>query len=226
MSEQNTFIIDVDVKPLKAQLKDATRDLQAARQKFGEFSEEAVNAAQKVAAIRDSIEDAKEASDLFDPGKRFQALTTAASTAAAGVSAVQGAMALFGSESEDVAKTLQKVQGAMALSQGLSQLKDIGKVGEQLKISFKALTTGVNGFKKALISTGIGALVVAVGLLVAYWDDIKGLVGGVSSEQQKLNEESEANLQAQEDKLSAIDGQSAQLKMQGNNPMKQSKQQR
>jgi len=215
MSEQNTFIIDVDVKPLKAQLKDATRDLQAARQKFGEFSEEAVNAAQKVAAIRDSIEDAKEASDLFDPGKRFQALTTAASTAAAGVSAVQGAMALFGSESEDVAKTLQKVQGAMALSQGLSQLKDIGKVGEQLKISFKALTTGVNGFKKALISTGIGALVVAVGLLVAYWDDIKGLVGGVSSEQQKLNEESEANLQAQEDKLSAIDGQSAQLKMQG-----------
>jgi hypothetical protein len=215
MSEQNTFIIDVDVKPLKAQLKDATRDLQAARQKFGEFSEEAVNAAQKVAAIKDAIEGAKESSDLFDPGKRFQALTSAASTAAAGVSAVQGAMALFGSESEDVAKTLQKVQGAMALSQGLSQLKDIGKVGEQLKISFKALTTGVNGFKKALISTGIGALVVAVGLLVAYWDDIKGLVGGVSSEQQKLNEESEANLQAQEDKLSAIDGQSAQLKMQG-----------
>lgn len=212
---ENSLIIDVDVKPLKSQLKEATVSLQAARQKFGEFSEEAINAANKVAAIKDEIEAAGEQAALFDPGKRFQALTTAASTAAAGISAVSGAMALFGGQSEDVAKTLQKVQGAMALSQGLSQLKDIGKVGEQLKISFKGLTAGVDGFKKALISTGIGALVVAVGLLVAYWDDIKALVGGVSKEQNKLNESSKENLKTQEDKLDAIDGQSNQLKLQG-----------
>jgi hypothetical protein len=212
---ENSLIIDVDVKPLKSQLKEATVSLQAARQKFGEFSEEAINAANKVAAIKDEIEAAGEQAALFDPGKRFQALTTAASTAAAGISAVSGAMALFGGESEDVAKTLQKVQGAMALSQGLSQLKDIGKVGEQLKISFKGLTAGVDGFKKALISTGIGALVVAVGLLVAYWDDIKALVGGVSKEQNKLNASSKENLKTQEEKLDAIDGQSNQLKLQG-----------
>jgi hypothetical protein len=215
MAEQNSLIIDVDVKPLKSQLKEATVSLQAARQKFGEFSEEAIAAANKVAAIKDEIEAAGEQAALFDPGKRFQALTTAASTAAAGISAVSGAMALFGGESEDVAKTLQKVQGAMALSQGLSQLKDIGKVGEQLKISFKGLTAGAEGFKKALISTGIGALVVAVGLLVAYWDDIKAAVGGVSKEQKKLNESSKENLKTQEDKLDAIDGQSNQLKLQG-----------
>ena len=212
---ENSLILDVDVKPLKSQLKEATVSLQAARQKFGEFSEEAINAANKVAAIKDEIEAAGEQAALFDPGKRFQALTTAASTAAAGISAVSGAMALFGGQSEDVAKTLQKVQGAMALSQGLSQLKDIGKVGEQLKISFKGLTAGVDGFKKALISSGIGALVVAVGLLVAYWDDIKAAVGGVSKEQKKLNESSKENLKTQEDKLDAIDGQSNQLKLQG-----------
>jgi hypothetical protein len=212
---ENSLIIDVDVKPLKTQLKEATVSLQAARQKFGEFSQEAIDAAKKVAAIKDAIEDAKEASDQFDPGKRFQALTTAASTAAAGVAAVQGAMALFGAESDNVQKALLKVQGAMALSEGLSQLKDIGKVGEQLKISFSGLTTGVNGFKKALIATGIGALVVAVGMLVAYWDDIKGLVGGVGSQQKKLNESSKENLKTQEEKLDAIDGQSNQLKLQG-----------
>jgi hypothetical protein len=215
MAEENKLILDVDVKPLKSQLKEATVSLQAARQKFGEFSTEAIQAAEKVAAIKDEIEAAGEQAALFDPGKRFQALTTAASTAAAGISAVSGAMALFGSQSDDVAKTLQKVQGAMALSQGLSQLKDIGKVGEQLKISFKGLTAGANGFKKALISTGIGALVVAVGLLVAYWDDIKAAVGGVSKEQKKLNESSKENLKTQEDKLDAIDGQSNQLKLQG-----------
>jgi hypothetical protein len=215
MAEENKIIIDADVKPLKKQLREATQELQVARQKYGEFSNEAVNAAQKVALIRDEIDAANEASQLFDPGKRFQALTTAASTAAGGIAAVQGAMALFGGESQEVEKALLKVQSAMALSQGLSQLKDIGKVGEQLKISFRGLTTGVNGFKKALISTGIGALVVAVGLLVTYWEDILGLVNGVGSEQKKLNEDSEENLKVQQEKLDAIDGQSNQLKLQG-----------
>ena len=215
MAEENKIILDADVKPLKKQLREATQELQVARQKFGEFSDEAVMAAQKVAGIRDSIEDANEAAQLFDPGKRFRALTTAASTAAGGIAAVQGAMALFGSESQDVEKALLKVQSAMALSQGLSQLKDIGKVGDQLGITFKGLTAGANGFKKALISTGIGALVVAVGLLVAYWEDIMSLVNGVSGEQKKLNEATLKDLDAQKEKLDAIDGQTNQLKLQG-----------
>jgi tRNA(Leu) C34 or U34 (ribose-2'-O)-methylase TrmL len=215
MAEENKIILDADVKPLKKQLREATLELQNARQKFGELSTEAVNAAKKVAGIRDSIEDANEQAQQFDPGKRFQALTTAASTAAGGIAAAQGALALFGSESKDVEKALLKVQGAMALSQGLSQLKDIGKVGDQLTTAFKGLTAGANGFKKALISTGIGALVVAVGLLVAYWDDILALVGGVSTEQKKLNEATKLDLQAQTEKLDAIDGQANQLKLQG-----------
>jgi len=215
MAEENKIILDADVKPLKKQLREATQELQAARQKYGELSDEAVQAAQKVAGIRDSIEDANEAAQLFDPGKRFQALTTAASTAAGGIAAVQGAMALFGNESEDVEKALLKVQSAMALSQGLSQLRDIGKVGDQLSITFKGLTAGANTFKKALISTGIGALVVAVGLLVAYWEDILSLVGGVSGEQKKLNEATQKDLVANQEKLEAIDGQTNQLKLQG-----------
>ncbi len=182
---EDKIIIDADVKPLKSQLKGAIQDLQVARQKFGEMSDQAIAAAKKVGAIKDAIQDAGEQAKLFDPGSRFQALTTAASTAAGGVAAVQGAMALFGKESEDVQKTLVKLQGAMALSQGLSQLKDIGKVGDGLISSFKGLTAGANGFKKALISTGIGALVVAVGVLVAYWDDIKRLVNGVNKETEK-----------------------------------------
>ena len=187
MAEENKIILDADVKPLKKQLREATQELQLARQKYGEFSNEAVNAAKKVATIRDSIEDANEASQLFDPGKRFQALTTAASTAAGGIAAVQGAMALFGGESEEVEKALLKVQGAMALSQGLSQLKDVGKVTEQLKLSFKGLTTsaksattatdgltkGTKGFGKAIIATGVGALVAALGLLIANFDKVK-----------------------------------------------------
>jgi hypothetical protein len=187
MAEENKIILDADVKPLKKQLREATQELQVARQKYGEFSSEAVQAAQKVALIRDEIEAANEAAQLFDPGKRFQALTTAASTAAGGIAAVQGAMALFGGESEEVEKALLKVQGALALSQGLSQLKDIGKVTEQLKISFRGLgasaksatsstdglTKSTKGFGKAIIATGVGALVAALGLLIANFDKVK-----------------------------------------------------
>ena len=155
---ENTIVLDADVKPLKKQLKEATLELQAARQKFGDLSDEAVNAAKKVAGIRDSIEDANEQAALFDPGKRFQALTSAASVAAGAVGAVQGAMALFGSESEDVQKALLKVQSAMALSQGLSQLADLGKVTDQLKASFKGLI-GTTSQKVAATTSDTAATV-------------------------------------------------------------------
>jgi hypothetical protein len=173
MAEENKIILDADVKPLRLQLREATEALQLARQRFGEFSDEAIEAAQNVAGIRDEINAANEAAQLFDPGSRFQALTTAASTAAGGIAAAQGALALFGGESEEVEKALLRVQGALALSQGLSQLKDLGKVGEQLKITFRGVTAGMSNFRKALIATGVGALVTALGLLIANFDTVK-----------------------------------------------------
>jgi hypothetical protein len=97
-------------------------------------------------------------------------------------------MALFGSESEDLQKTLVKVQGAMALAQGLEGL---GKVEQQFKTLAKDTLTSVtkafSTLKGAIISTGIGALVVALGLVIAYWDEIKEALTGVSKEQTKVN---------------------------------------
>ena len=173
MAEENKIILDADVKPLRLQLREATEGLQLARQRFGEFSDEAIEASKKVADIKGEIDAANESALLFDPGSRFQALTTAASTAAGGIAAAQGALALFGGESEEVEKALLRVQGALALSQGLSQLKDLGKVGEQLKITFRGVTAGMSNFRKALIATGVGALVTAIGLLIANFDTVK-----------------------------------------------------
>ena len=163
MAEENKIILDADVKPLKKQLKEATLELQAARQKFGDLSTEAVEAAKKVAGIKDSIQAANEQAALFDPGKRFQALTSAASLAAGAVGAVQGAMGLFGAESEDVQKALLKVQSAMALSQGLSQLADLSKVTEELKSSFKGLigTTAQKTAATTADTAAVGANTVA-----------------------------------------------------------------
>jgi len=117
---------------LKKQLREAQADVMALSDKFGATSVEAVNAAKKAAELRDRIGDAKALTDAFNPDAKFKALTASLSGVAGGFGAVQGAMALFGSESENVQKTLLKVQSAMALSQGLQA------VGESID-SFKQL---------------------------------------------------------------------------------------
>ena len=86
-----------------------------------------------------------------------------------------------------------------------------GGMGKMLK-SVKTFSTGA---KAALISTGIGALVVLVGVLVSYWDDIVGLVSGVSGEMKKQNKLTEENAKAEEDKLATLNGQDNILKLQG-----------
>ena len=81
------------------------------------------------------------------------------------------------------------------------------------KSAFESLKT----IKGALIATGIGALVVALGTIYAYWDDIKGLVDGLTPELKKQNDLANENLKTQQDKLNAISGQENILKLQGKN---------
>jgi hypothetical protein len=197
---------------LKKQLKEATLEVQALSEKFGVTSDAAVNAAKKAAELKDRIGDSKALVEAFNPDAKFKAFSQTLGAVAGGFSAVQGALGLVGVEGKDVEKTLLKVQSALALSQGLEQLGDLGDAFTNVK------TVAVNGFKAiktAIGSTGIGLLVVALGAIYAYWDDIKEVVSGVGDEQKKLNESSKENLKAQEDKLSAIDGQSNQLRLQG-----------
>lgn len=87
--------------------------------------------------------------------------------------------------------------------------------GKTAIIAFRASTVGANGLKKALISTGIGALVVALGLIVAYWDDIVGAISGVSSDQKKLLADTQAEAEARKEALSATEASENSLKLQG-----------
>lgn len=125
---------------IRKELKEANGELIKAQTLFGEYSDEAINAAKKVATIKDKLVEAKETSDLFDPGKKFQAFSGVLTTVAGGLSAVQGAMGLLGAQSDDVQKALLKVQSAMALSQGLSTIKDSAKDFARLGTIIKSTT--------------------------------------------------------------------------------------
>jgi hypothetical protein len=123
---------DQAIGSLKKQLREAQQDVQALSDKFGATSEQAIEAAKRASELKDRIGDAKALTDAFNPDAKFKALTASLSGVAGGFAAAQGAIGLFGAESEAVEKTLLKVQSAMALSQGLQS------VGESID-SFKQL---------------------------------------------------------------------------------------
>jgi hypothetical protein len=74
-----------------------------------------------------------------------------------------------------------------------SRVKNVGSsivtMGKGAVKAFRAAIVGANGMKKALISTGIGALVVGVGMLIAYWDDLVDLVTGGTEEMSEAQKE-------------------------------------
>lgn len=87
--------------------------------------------------------------------------------------------------------------------------------GLALKASFVQGTIGAKALRGALIATGIGALVVGVGMIVAYWDDIVNAVSGYNSELDKAADAATASRQAQEGALQAISDSENILREQG-----------
>jgi hypothetical protein len=66
-------------------------------------------------------------------------------------------------------------------------------------------TKAVNGFKVALISTGIGALIVLIGTLVAQWENITKALSFTTDAQNRQNEVSSQAIEKAGEELSAID---------------------
>jgi hypothetical protein len=176
LKEANKQLIPT-VSSYKKELKDATVELVNMTNKFGASSVEALNAAKKVAGLKDAIGDAKALAETFNPDKKFVALGGAIQGAVSGFSALQGASALFGSESKDLEKTLVKVQSAMALQQGISGVFNSIDSFKLLANTIKTnVVTSLTTLRGALIATGLGALAVGVGLLIANFDKVKKVI--------------------------------------------------
>lgn len=153
----------------------------------------------------------QEYQDLLDTVARYrkvqiqtdQAVDAAATTmaqklggalggATAGFELMQGIMGTFGAESEEVEKALLKVQSAMAIAQGVQGIREaipaITAFGTAIKTqAIAALST----LKGALITTGIGALVVALGLAANAMGMFGDSTEDAEKEQKKLDDQLE-----------------------------------
>lgn len=199
------------VKSIKTELREAKAEAIEMARKFGETSTQAQDAAKKVAKLRDEVEDLGIRIKGVNPDK-FARIASLGQGVAQGFVAAQGAMALFGSESEDLNKTMIKLQGAIAFSQGLQGLKDLqlafGGLGKSAMQAFKAIAAGISSTGIGLIIVGLGA---AIAALIYYWDDLTSTVEDNSKELQRNADFMAANKKAM-DELADADARYAKWK--------------
>lgn len=131
----------------------------------GELSDAMGDASQAISVM---------ASDTFPLDSMLQGVQSIT----AGFQVAEGAMALFGVENEDLQKSLVRLNALMAITSGLQQLQNSLQKTSALSLGFnvvmqKAYTLAVGEstgamklFRLALISTGLGAFVVLLGVAV------------------------------------------------------------
>jgi len=210
------------IKDLKTALEETERQFKEMVDTFGEGSEEAMASQKKLASLQDGINEKTE-----QYNQKVDAAAATVSALNATVGGLQGALELTGLASEETEKALAKVTAALSIGDAIQNLTEFGPAIKQTfntisagaKTAFTTMkTVAVQAFtsiRGALIATGMGALVVALGTIVAYWDDIKAAISGVSAEQEKLNKKTKEDFEAQKNKLDAIKKQENILKLQG-----------
>jgi hypothetical protein len=154
------------------------------------------NMSKSAGNLKDAFSDASGAinvlsSDTFALDATIQTVQSLAS----GFQVLQGVQALVGSENEDLQKTLVKLNGVMAITQGLQQIQNALQKNSAQSLGLMTLAqstyTAVVGtstgamklFRIALASTGIGLLIVLIGSLVANW---KSLTSSIDSNNKYL----------------------------------------
>jgi hypothetical protein len=207
-----------DFKSMKAEIRELTVAAQQAVMQFGEFSPEAQRAEKALAQARDRMDDFNDRVKAVNPDN-FAKINTVVSGVARGFQAAQGAMALFGNQSEELEKTMVKLQGAMALAEGLEGLGAVqqkfmaiaGDIRGGVTKAFQSLgrmstlalggigivltlvITNFDSLKKAVMSLipGLGAMAKFVGGLVQQFTDWVGITSAEDRALAKLNKTTE-----------------------------------
>lgn len=210
---------DESVKSFRAQLREAQQEALRLAEAFGETDARTLAAAGKVAQLKDRMDDLNATISGLHPD-RFERIATITGTLANGFAAAQGAAALLGGESEELQKQMVRVQGAMALSQGIAGMKDMGKqvaglAGDAKKMLIPAFTSVAGAARAIGAALGIGLIIAGITALIALVQKLDISLDGVSKSDKKLLESQQARLKASQDQVDALDASDNILKLQG-----------
>lgn len=212
MATENVKVIKVDtneaqksVKDLRNELKELRSTMLSTEKGTEEYNKALLQSAEIQHTLKEQMEEIN--ASAMDFGQIASNITKSVGGMVAGFQAAKATMNLFGIENEEVMKSLQKMQNLMAITQALPALDAGYKAFKRLSLAIKAAAASANGLKAALVSTGIGALVVAVGLLAANWDKVTAAMKkwGI------ITEDTKKKLDEQKKKIEELRGELAKL---------------
>ena len=179
-----------DLEESAEQLNQELKNLDPRSQDFKNLASAAQEVNSEIEQINNQIEGLSFEDKIaaFDGGMKILAGST---------QSVVGAFGLLGIESEKLAFLEEQAANAIAFGLGL---KDLSEGLGQVAIAFNKSGIAAQLFgkvtKRALIATGIGALVVALGTVIAYWDEINELVSGTNKSIEEQNNLLEENIES------------------------------
>ena len=178
--DKENNVATTSVKKLRQELKEQKNAMLSAEEGTKEYND----ALQKAAGIQHTLKEQMEEvnASAMDFGQIAGNVVKATGGIVAGFQAAKATMNLFGIENEAVLQSLEKMQNLMAITQSIPALDDGVKAFKRLGLAIKGATAGMSGFKKAIISTGLGALVVALGLIIANFDKISAWLDEITGQ--------------------------------------------
>lgn len=187
MSTEKVKVVNIDTNPAQTSVKELRSQLKQLKNTMlsvEEGTKEYNDALQQAAGIQHTLKEQMEEvnASAMDFGQITGNVVKATGGIVAGFQAAEAAMNLFGIENETVIKSLQKMQNLMAITQAIPALDDGVKAFKRLGLAIKSATAGMSGFRKALISTGLGALVAALGLIIANFDKISAWLDEITGQ--------------------------------------------
>jgi hypothetical protein len=175
--------------PTMATVRQLTNLAMEARALGPEFAASADQFIREAGRIKDSIGDARAEVGYFaSDTRRLDAVLGGVQAVAGAFGAVEGALALAGVENEDLQKTMVKLQGAIALVNGVQAIQNALQAESAVRIGistaatklYTLVTGGATGatlaFRTALMSIGIGVAIAGIGALIANFDKLKNAI--------------------------------------------------
>ena len=193
MSRETKIKIDIETSQTESSLKALREELKRVKDEMAgleEGSDAFLQAAKKGGELQHQIQEINQSirGASADFGDMLGNITNVGAGITGAFQAAKGAMELMGVESENVTKAIKDMQSIMAMTQGLdaidNAIKSFKKLSTIVNISSKSLST----FKKALIGTGLGALVVVLGSIISNWDEFTKSIGLSTKQLEKLGE--------------------------------------
>ena len=173
------------VKELRKELRDLKDQLLSTQQGTEEYNRIMVNAADIQHELKEQMEEIN--SSAMDFGQKLGNVTKTMTGISGAITTATGALSLFGIENEEAQKKITATMTSLiGITEGLSKMDDGIKAFKRLTIAVNSSSKAMGAFKTALISTGIGALVVVLGSVIAYWDEFTEAIGLSSEQLEKL----------------------------------------